>query len=140
VVVVNSTLVVSSSVPAFASCLTIVFFVACIGSLSLGGCFAALVVLVVLSERMLCRSAYAWTDALPSLDGWMFCCPLPGRMLCRQDLLVGGCFATTVMLRRMLCRLGRVAWVDALPPSLCFGGCFAASVVLLGWMLCHLCC
>jgi hypothetical protein len=37
-----------------------------------------------------------------------------------------------------------LALADALPPSSCWlvialGGCLAALVVLVGWMLCHLC-
>jgi hypothetical protein len=78
--------------------LTIVF-VTYFGSPLLGGCVAATVVLVALSERMLCRSARVlWVDALPL-----------------GSSSVGGCFATIVgrmlgrrVLGRMHCHLGRL--------------------------------
>jgi len=38
-------------------------------------------------------------------------------------LLVEVCFG------RILCRLGHALWVDALPPILCSGECFAAMVL-----------
>jgi hypothetical protein len=81
--------------------LTIVF-VTYFGSPLLGGCVAATVVLVALSERMLCHSACVlWVDALPLLGG----CLAAGRKLCRLGRL----------LRWMLCHR-RFALADALPP------------------------
>jgi hypothetical protein len=96
--------------------LTIVF-VTYTSSPLLRGCVAATVVLVSLSERMLCRSArVVWVDALPPLLGGCLATVCLDGCFAVLVVCLGGCFATVVLLWQMLYRLGR----------------------LLRWMLCHL--
>jgi hypothetical protein len=82
--------------------LTIVF-VTYFGSPLLGGCVAATVVLVALSERMLCRSARVlWVDALPPLLGGCLAVACLDGCIAILVVCLGGCFATLLLVS--LCR------------------------------------
>jgi hypothetical protein len=78
--------------------LTIVF-VTYIGSPLLGGFVAATVVLVALSERMLCCLARVmWVDALPPLLGGCLAAVCLDGCFAVLVVCLGGCFATIALL------------------------------------------